>query len=214
MRLFQKRILNHKRKREKIFIHKSALVDDGASIDPGTSIWHFTHIREDVRVGRDCNIGQNVYIAPGVIIGNGVKVQNNVSIYEGVKIEDYVFIGPSAVFTNVINPRSEISRKDEYKETLVKRGATVGANATIICGTTLGKYSFIAAGAVVTKDISDFSLVMGVPAVPVGWMCACGVRLKFDESDYFATCRTCSSRYSKGPEGVTLQTKGEEEIKR
>lgn len=148
--------------------HESAEVDNGASIGEGTKIWHFCHIMPQAIIGNDCILGQNCFVANGVKIGNKVKVQNNVSIYEGVECEDEVFLGPSMVFTNVINPRSDIERKDEYKKTLVKKGATIGANATIICGVTIGAYAMIGAGAVVTKDVPDYALVVGNPAVQIG----------------------------------------------
>tara|TARA_X000000950_G_C13917198_1_gene661598 strand:+ start:2906 stop:3415 length:510 start_codon:yes stop_codon:yes gene_type:complete len=153
-----------------IYIHNSALVDSGASIGTGTKIWHWTHICSNASIGRNCSFGQNVYVANKVIIGNNVKVQNNVSIYDSVIIEDDVFCGPSMVFTNVINPRSTIERKDEYRTTIVRKGASIGANATIICGIEIGEYAFIAAGAVVTKNVEPYSLVSGVPAKHLGWM--------------------------------------------
>jgi len=159
------------------FIHQSAFVDDGAVIGDGTKIWHFCHVMPGAVIGERCSLGQNVVVMPGTRIGNNVKIQNNVSIYEGVELEDDVFCGPSMVFTNVINPRSAVSRKSEYKRTLVRRGATIGANATVVCGVTLGQYAFVGAGAVVTKDVKPFALVTGVPARQVGWMCVCGERL-------------------------------------
>jgi len=146
------------------FIHESAYVDDGAQIGNGTKVWHFCHIMPGAVIGERCNLGQNVVVMPGTKLGNNVKVQNNVSIYEGVELEDDVFCGPSMVFTNVINPRSHVSRKDEYKRTLVRRGASIGANATIVCGVTLGEYAFVGAGAVVTRDVPDYAVVTGVPA--------------------------------------------------
>ena len=157
--------------------HESAIVDDGARIGAGSKIWHFSHVSSGARIGVECSLGQNVYVASTAIIGDRVRVQNNVSIYDGVVIEDDVFVGPSAVFTNVINPRSEVSRKDEYLATKVGAGATIGANATIVCGSTLGRYAFVGAGAVVTHDVKAFALVVGVPARQIGWMCRCGVRL-------------------------------------
>ena len=159
------------------FVHESSYVDDGCEIGTGTKIWHFSHIMSGSRIGRQCNIGQNVVVSPQCVIGNNVKIQNNVSIYEGVELEDDVFCGPSMVFTNVMNPRSHVSRKAEYKRTLVRRGATIGANATVVCGVTLGEYAFVGAGAVVSKDVKAFALVTGVPARQVGWMCQCGERL-------------------------------------
>jgi UDP-2-acetamido-3-amino-2,3-dideoxy-glucuronate N-acetyltransferase len=160
-----------------VFIHESSYVDDGASVGDGTKIWHFCHVMPGAVIGERCNLGQNVVVMPGTRIGNNVKIQNNVSIYEGVELEDDVFCGPSMVFTNVINPRSHVSRKAEYQRTLVRHGATIGANATVVCGVTLGEYAFVGAGAVVTKDVKAFALVTGVPARQVGWMCRCGERL-------------------------------------
>jgi UDP-2-acetamido-3-amino-2,3-dideoxy-glucuronate N-acetyltransferase len=159
------------------FVHQSSYIDDGAQIGEGTKIWHFSHVMSGARIGRHCNIGQNVVVSPGVVIGNNVKIQNNVSVYTGVTLEDDVFCGPSMVFTNVVNPRSHISRKDEYRSTLVKRGATLGANATIVCGHTVGEYAFVGAGAVVTSNVPDHALVLGVPARIVGWVCSCGVKV-------------------------------------
>ena len=164
-----------------IFIHESSYVDDGVVVGDGTKIWHFCHVMPGAVIGERCNLGQNVVVMPGVRIGNNVKIQNNVSIYEGVELEDDVFCGPSMVFTNVINPRSHVSRKAEYMRTLVRRGATIGANATVVCGLTLGEYAFVGAGAVVTKDVKPFALVTGVPARQVGWMCRCGERLGTSE---------------------------------
>src|SRR5471032_1633173 len=158
------------------FIHESAYVDDGAQIGPDTKIWHFCHVLGGAVIGERCSLGQNVVVMNGVRIGNNVKIQNNVSVYEGVELEDDVFCGPSMVFTNVVNPRSHVSRKTEYKRTLVKRGSSIGANATIVCGVTLGEYAFVGAGAVVTKDIPDYALVVGVPAKLTGWVFECGVK--------------------------------------
>jgi UDP-2-acetamido-3-amino-2,3-dideoxy-glucuronate N-acetyltransferase len=158
-------------------VHPTAVIDPGCKIGDGTQIWHFSHIMTDSQLGNKCNLGQNVVISPGVKIGNNVKIQNNVSVYTGVELEDDVFCGPSMVFTNVINPRSHISRRHEYRRTLVQKGTSIGANATIVCGVTLGKYSFIAAGAVVTKDVPDYALMAGVPATQIAWVCYCGVRL-------------------------------------
>jgi UDP-2-acetamido-3-amino-2,3-dideoxy-glucuronate N-acetyltransferase len=163
-----------------IHVHKSSYIDENVSIGSGTKIWHFSHILNNCDIGKDCSLGQNVVLGPNVIIGNHVKIQNNVSIYEGVTLEDNVFCGPSCVFTNVNNPRSEIVRKDEYRKTLVKRGASIGANATIICGHNLGEYCFIAAGAVVTKEVPAFALVAGTPAKIIGWMSKAGGRLGED----------------------------------
>src|SRR5215471_8172148 len=160
--------------------HESCYIDEGCEIGDGTRIWHFTHVMAGARIGRGCNFGQNVVISPQVVIGDNVKIQNNVSVYTGVTLEDDVFCGPSMVFTNVINPRSHVPRKDEYRATLVKRGASLGANCTIVCGITIGAYAFIGAGAVVTKDVADFALVVGNPARQSGWMCRCGIKLRVD----------------------------------
>src|SRR2546428_9872007 len=159
------------------FVHESSFVDAGARIGKDTKIWHFCHVMPGAVIGERCSLGQNVVVMPGTQIGNNVKIQNNVSIYEGVVLEDDVFCGPSCVFTNVLNPRAHVSRKHEYRETLVKRGGSIGANATIVCGVTLGEYAFIGAGAVVTADVPAFGLMLGVPARRVGWMCQCGERL-------------------------------------
>ena len=175
------------------FAHPSSHIDQGAEIGTGTKIWHFCHVMPRARIGQNCNVGQNVFVQSDVVIGNNVKIQNNVSVYTGVIVEDDVFLGPSMVFTNVINPRSHISRKDEYQTTLVRRGASIGANATIVCGTTLGVYSFVGAGAVVTRDVPDFALVVGNPAKHRGWICQCGIQLNFQDSD--AVCPNCGDRY-------------------
>ena len=175
------------------FVHESSYLDAGATVGAGTRIWHFCHVMPGAVIGERCTLGQNVVVMPGVRIGNGVKIQNNVSIYEGVVLEDDVFCGPSCVFTNVLNPRSEVSRKEEYLPTLVKRGATIGANATVICGGTIGEYAFIGAGAVVRGDVPPYALVVGVPARQVGWMCRCGVRLEVRAG--LATCGACGTRY-------------------
>ncbi|WP_372932007.1 acyltransferase [Mariniphaga sediminis] len=161
----------------KLFIHKTAIVDDGAKIGSGSKIWHFCHIMATAHIGMNCVLGQNVFVGNKAILGNNVKVQNNVSVYEGVVCEDDVFLGPSMVFTNVINPRSAVNRKEEFKKTLVKKGATIGANATIVCGTTLGEYCFIGAGAVITKDVKPFALMAGVPARQKGWVSRSGAIL-------------------------------------
>jgi UDP-2-acetamido-3-amino-2,3-dideoxy-glucuronate N-acetyltransferase len=174
--------------------HESAYVDDGAAVGPGTKIWHFCHVTAGARIGAGCVIGQNGYIGK-VTIGDGVRIQNNVSVYDGVMLEDHVFVGPSAVFTNVINPRSEVSRKSEYLPTVVRRGASIGANATIVCGATVGEYAFIGAGAVVRGDVPAFALMLGVPARRRGWMCRCGVRLRVAHDE--ATCDACGSRYAE-----------------
>lgn len=176
------------------FIHQSSFIDEPCEIGIETKIWHFSHVMAGSKIGKNCNIGQNVFIGPDVIIGNNVKVQNNVSVYKGVKIEDDVFLGPSMVFTNVINPRSFISRKNEFKETIVKKGATIGANATIICGNNIGKYAMVGAGAVVTGDVPDYSIVMGNPARISNWICQCGLKIEFTNN--IAECK-CNLRYQK-----------------
>ncbi|HCZ37169.1 MAG TPA: N-acetyltransferase [Cytophagales bacterium] len=176
------------------YAHPSSIVDDGCTIGKGTKIWHFTHIMPKCTIGENCNFGQNVVVSPDVWLGNNVKVQNNVSIYTGVICEDDVFLGPSMVFTNVINPRSAVNRKSEYKKTYVRKGATIGANATIICGIEIGMFAFIAAGAVVTKDVPAYALVIGNPARQTGWMSEFGQKLKFD-ADGFATCPESKERY-------------------
>lgn len=177
------------------FVHESSYIDEGAEIGAGTKIWHFCHIMPRAKIGEHCNIGQNVLVSSHVTVGNNVKIQNNVSLYTGVVIEDDVFLGPSMVFTNVINPRSHVNRKDEYQKTLVRKGASIGANATILCGTTLGKYCFVGAGAVVTKDVPDYALVYGMPATLQGWMCECGEQIKFTNEQ--ATCIKCGKKYTK-----------------
>jgi UDP-2-acetamido-3-amino-2,3-dideoxy-glucuronate N-acetyltransferase len=176
------------------FAHESAVIDEGSLIGKGTKIWHFSHIMTGSVIGENCNIGQNVVVSPGVTLGKNVKVQNNVSIYTGVICEDDVFLGPSMVFTNVINPRSAVSRKDQYGKTVVEKGATIGANATIVCGITIGRFSFIGAGAVVTKNVKPYALVIGNPARQTGWMSEYGQKLRFDESG-IATCRESGDRY-------------------
>jgi UDP-2-acetamido-3-amino-2,3-dideoxy-glucuronate N-acetyltransferase len=176
------------------FAHETAVIDEGCQIGKGSKIWHFSHIMPNCVIGEGCNIGQNVVVSPDVVLGNNVKVQNNVSIYTGVRCEDDVFLGPSMVFTNVINPRSAIIRKDEYKETVVKKGASIGANATIVCGNDIGRYSMIGAGAVVTKNVPDFALLVGNPARQLGWVSIYGHRLKFDENNN-ATCPESGQRY-------------------
>ncbi len=180
------------------FVHETAAVDLGCHIGQGTKIWHFSHILKDSQIGADCNIGQNVVIGPDAVIGNGCKVQNNVSVYHGVTLEDKVFCGPSMVFTNVYNPRAAIRRMDEAKPTLVKKGATLGANSTIVCGTKIGRYAFVGAGAVVLKDVPDYAMVVGNPGIIKGWMCACGHRIVFNGKN--GTCQSCSMDYTKnGP---------------
>ncbi|NOZ34023.1 MAG: N-acetyltransferase [Chlorobi bacterium] len=164
------------------FAHKTAVIDEACEIGEGTKIWHFSHIMSDCKIGKECNIGQNVVVSPGVILGKNVKIQNNVSIYTGVICEDDVFLGPSMVFTNVTNPRSAVIRRGQYETTIVKKGASIGANATIVCGHNIGKFAFIGAGAVVTKEVKDYALVVGNPAKQIGWMSEYGQRLNFDEN--------------------------------
>lgn len=174
------------------FVHESAYVDDGATIGAQTKVWHFCHVLGGAVIGERCSLGQNVVVMNGTTIGNNVKIQNNVSVYEGVTLEDDVFCGPSMVFTNVMNPRSAVSRKHEYRATLVKRGASIGANATIVCGSTLGEYCFIGAGAVVSKDVPAYALMVGVPARRIGWMCECGERLPAGDAP---VCSACGKTY-------------------
>lgn len=175
---------------KKYFVHESSYIDDGVEIGQKTSIWHFSHIITGSKIGERCNIGQNVVIGGNVTVGDGCKIQNNVSIYEGVELEDDVFCGPSMVFTNVFTPRSNVSRKNEYLPTPVRRGATIGANATIVCGNEIGEFSFIGAGSVVTKPVAPQALVVGNPAVQIGWMCKCGERLPSNNH-----CQRCGSSY-------------------
>ena len=176
------------------FAHETAVIDEGCLIGAGTKIWHFSHIMSNCKIGANCNLGQNVVISPDVILGNNVKVQNNVSIYTGVICEDDVFLGPSRVFTNVINPRSAVNRKNEYAKTVVKKGASIGANATIVCGHDIGRYAFIGAGAVVTKNVPDFALVVGNPAKQTGWMSEFGHKLKFNDKGV-AACMESGEQY-------------------
>lgn len=176
------------------FVHKSSYIDEPCQIGTGTKIWHFSHIMKGCVIGEACNIGQNVVISPSVVLGNGVKIQNNVSVYTGVTCEDGVFLGPSCVFTNVMNPRAFIERKDEYKKTTVKQGASIGANATIVCGHDIGRYAFVGAGSVVTKTIPDFAMVYGSPARIQGWVCRCGEKLSFGSGDE-TFCSACSAGY-------------------
>jgi UDP-2-acetamido-3-amino-2,3-dideoxy-glucuronate N-acetyltransferase len=173
--------------------HPTAIIDEGAQIGAGTRIWHWVHISAQAKIGKDCSFGQNVYVGNKVSIGNNVKVQNNVSVYDNVTLEDDVFCGPSMVFTNVYNPRSAITRKDEYRNTIVKQGATLGANCTIVCGVTIGKYAFIGAGAVVNRDVPDFALMVGVPARQIGWMSRFGEQLKFVDKE--AICPNTQEKY-------------------
>ena len=184
------------------FVHPTAIVDENVEIGKGTKIWHFSHILANTRIGKECIIGQNCMIGPDVTIGNFCKIQNNVSVYKGVTLEDGVFVGPSAVFTNVLTPRAFIERKSEFLPTLVKKGATIGANATIVCGNTIGRYAFVAAGAVVTSNIPDYGLVIGIPARLVGWVCKCGYVLVVDKrikgkllEDSIIQCPYCESIY-------------------
>ncbi len=176
------------------FVHKSSYVDTPCEIGEGTKIWHFSHVMQNAKIGKQCNIGQNVVISPEVVLGNNVKIQNNVSVYTGVVCEDDVFLGPSMVFTNVVNPRSHVIRRDQYQTTLVKKGASIGANAVIVCGNNIGRFSFIGAGAVITKDVPDYALVVGNPGRIVGWMCYCGVRLKFNNHQE-TKCSACGKEY-------------------
>ncbi len=184
------------------YVHPSAYVDEPCEIGPGTKIWHFCHIMQNARIGANCNLGQNVFVASGVVIGSNVKIQNNVSVYAGVELEDDVFCGPSCVFTNVINPRSQIVRHGQYQRTLVRRGATIGANATIVCGVTIGQYAFIAAGAVVRTDVPDYALMAGVPAVQKGWMSRHGHRLVEKDADGNWLCPESGWRYREVEPGV------------
>jgi UDP-2-acetamido-3-amino-2,3-dideoxy-glucuronate N-acetyltransferase len=180
-----------------VFVHPTAVVDPGATIGDGSKIWHFCHVMARAQVGQRCILGQNVYVG-NVTIGDGVKIQNNVSVYDGVILEDHVFCGPSCVFTNVINPRADVERKDEFRPTRVKRGATIGANATILCGATIGEHAMIGAGAVVRGDVLPYALMVGVPARRVGWICRCGVTLPADLG-----CGACGARYQPAGDGIT-----------
>ena len=191
---------------EEYFVHPTATIDPGAEIGPGTKIWHYAHVVEGAKIGRGCSIGQNVFVGRNVQVGNNVKIQNNVSVYEGVTLEDNVFCGPSMVFTNVINPRSEISRKHEFKSTRVGKGTTLGANSTIVCGNSLGSYAFVGAGAVVTRDIPDYAMVYGNPGRIMGWVCRCGEKLTFKADR--AECRACGNKYQKSGNRVKPQTGG------
>ncbi len=184
------------------FVHPTAVVDDPMEIGAGTKIWHFTHIMAGAKIGKECIIGQNVFIGSRAVLGNNIKVQNNVSIFDGVVLEDDVFCGPSMVFTNVFNPRSFISRKKEFRKTLVRKGATIGANVTIVCGNTIGQYAFIGAGSVVTKDIPSYALVYGNPGKVKGWICQCAEEISFRSGR--AVCNTCGKKYEKDRAGVKL----------
>lgn len=178
-------------------VHPTAIVDEGARIGEGTRVWHWVHVCGGARIGDGCSLGQNVFVGNDVVIGDRVKIQNNVSVYDAVRIEDDVFCGPSMVFTNVYNPRSAVERKNEYRPTLVRRGASLGANCTIVCGTTVGRFAFVGAGAVVNRDVPDYALMVGVPARRVGWMCECGVRL---EGEGEVSCDACGRAYRIGPD--------------
>jgi UDP-2-acetamido-3-amino-2,3-dideoxy-glucuronate N-acetyltransferase len=184
------------------YAHETAIVDEGCTIGKGTKIWHFSHIMTNCNLGENCNIGQNVVVSPDVILGNNVKVQNNVSLYTGVICEDDVFLGPSMVFTNVNNPRSGVNRRGQYSKTIVKKGASIGANATIVCGHDIGEYAFVGAGSVVTKHIPPYALVVGNPARQIGWMSEFGLRLEFDENG-FATCPESDQEYKLENNNVT-----------
>ena len=193
------------------FVHNSSFVDIGAQIGTGTKIWHFCHVMSSAKIGERCNIGQNVFIAENVRIGDNVKIQNNVSLYTGVIVEDDVFLGPSMVFTNVINPRSHVNRKEEFKTTMVRKGASIGANATILCGITLGKYCFVGAGAVVTRDAPNYAMVYGNPARIKGWICQCGIELHFTANENYevAKCGNCGMHYTKT--SLMISTEGDAE---
>lgn len=198
-----KNILSINMTEKEYFAHESSYIDEPCSIGSGTKIWHFSHIMRDVVIGKNCNIGQNVVMLSGVKVGDGVKIQNNVTLSNGCVIDDSVFIGPSVVFTNVTTPRSEIVRKHEYKQTIVNKGATLGANSTIVCGHTIGKYAFVAAGSVVSTDIPDFGLVSGNPARLVGYFCKCGERLSFTDGE--SVCHACSRKYVKDQYGIVSE---------
>lgn len=182
------------------FVHESSYVDEGCQIGEGTKIWHFSHIMRGCKIGKNCNIGQNVVISPGVVLGNGVKIQNNVSVYTGVICEDGTFLGPSCVFTNVVNPRAFIERKSEYRETILRKGASIGANVTIVCGHNIGRYALVGAGSVVTKDVPDYALVYGNPARIRGYVCQCGEQLSFENGK--AVCPACNKKYQKENETI------------
>lgn len=183
-------------------VHESAWVDEPCEIGAGTRIWHFCHVMPGARIGRRCNLGQNVVVSSDVVLGDNVKVQNNVSLYTGVVLEDDVFCGPSMVFTNVVNPRSEIPRRDQYRRTLVRRGATLGANSTIVCGVEIGRYAFVGAGAVVTRDVPAYALVLGAPARRAGWTCRCGHGLPEPDEDALRVCEACGNQYRDAGESL------------
>lgn len=195
---------------EEFFVHPTSVIDEGAVIGSGSRIWHFSHIMPGARLGEKCIIGQNCYIDKDVQIGNRVKIQNNVSVYNGVTLHDGVFCGPSMVFTNVINPRAEIERKDEFKPTIVGCGATLGANCTIICGNDIGTYAMIAAGTVVTREVLPYSLIIGVPGRHAGWVCKCGVRLEDSEKFGLKICSSCNERYILNEKGIKPETEVED----
>ncbi len=188
-------------KKSKYFIHESAYVDENVRIGSGSRIWHFSHLMPGAVVGENCNLGQNVCVSSGVVIGNNVKIQNNVSVYEGTVVEDDVFLGPSCVLTNVLNPRSQVSRKHQYEKILIRQGATIGANATIVCGVTIGQYAFVAAGAVVTRDVADYTQVSGIPARTVGWMSRHGMPLRDKDDQGIYTCPESGLRYKANASG-------------
>jgi len=187
---------------EQPYVHPTAVVDEGAELGPGTKVWHFCHVMPGAVLGAGCNLGQNVFVSGTVRLGRNVKVQNNVSIYDGVVCEDDVFLGPSCVFTNVSTPRSAVNRRGQYETTHVGKGATIGANATIVCGVSLGAYSFVAAGAVVTSDVSAYAMMMGVPARQRGWACSCGVTLRGDTGWEGLYCPECDARYESSEDGI------------
>lgn len=185
------------------FVHESAEVDDGAVLGKGTRVWHFSHVMAGAVIGQDCNLGQNVFVADDVNIGDNCKIQNNVSVYKGVTLEEGVFCGPSCVFTNVVNPRSLYPAGDDYVDTLVKHGASIGANATVICGVTIGSHAFIGAGSVVSKDVPDYAVAYGVPATVHGWMCECGEKLEFENNK--TTCLSCRRSFELSPPRIVRE---------
>jgi UDP-2-acetamido-3-amino-2,3-dideoxy-glucuronate N-acetyltransferase len=191
-----------RKKEEIVFVHESAVVDEGAEVGPGTRIWHFTHVMSGAQIGKNCRVGQNCFIGSRAVLGDGVKLQNNVSVYDLVTLEENVFVGPSAVFTNDTNPRAAYPKGGKWIPTLVKKGATIGANSTVLCGTTLGRHCLVGAGAVVTKDVPDYAVVVGNPAAVTGWMCECGQKLKFSSEEGMTTCVKCKRTFSKRAERV------------